>query len=99
MLDSTSVGMDSIKPPSLSISDLPMGRPLMYERPRVLEKNIVADNAVALDRKFAEPEAPKKDPALPEPKAAPMSAPLPCCKSTKAIVETAEINCAVIRML
>ena len=35
------------------------------------------------DRKFAEPAAPNRLPDEPLPNAAPMSAPLPCCSSTK----------------
>lgn len=42
-------------------------------------KNSVARTAVTRLRKFAEPPAPKTVPEAPLPKAAPASAPLPCC--------------------
>ena len=45
-------------------------------------KNTVAATPVARLRKLAEPAAPNTLPAEPLPNAAPMSAPLPCCKST-----------------
>src|SRR5574343_555457 len=40
--------------------------------------NTVFKSAVVRDRKLALPEAPNRLPELPLPKAAPMSAPLPC---------------------
>lgn len=46
--------------------------------PRVQMKKIAAKMAVVWDRKLAEPLAPNKLPEAPEPKAAPISAPLPC---------------------
>ena len=45
---------------------------------RVDEKNTAAATPVDLDMKFDEPVAPNRLPEAPEPKAAPMSAPLPC---------------------
>ena len=45
---------------------------------RVATKNTAARTAVVRERKLALPEAPKRLPELPLPKAAPMSAPLPC---------------------
>jgi hypothetical protein len=61
----------------------------------VLKKNTVAKTAVVRERKFALPLAPNKLPEPPLPKAAPMSAPLPCCTSTKPIMPTAESSCTV----
>ena len=46
-------------------------------------KNTAASTAVVRDRKLAEPAAPNTLPDEPLPNAAPMSAPLPCCRSTK----------------
>jgi hypothetical protein len=54
-----------------------------YVNPMLVRKNIVAAIAVARDRKFADPLAPNRLPEAPLPKAAPMSAPLPCCNSTR----------------
>ena len=45
---------------------------------KVPRKNKPAKTAVVRDKKFAEPDAPNKLPDDPLPKAAPMSAPLPC---------------------
>jgi hypothetical protein len=55
----------------------------MYARPRLVMKNTAAKTPVKRDRKLAEPDAPNKLPDAPLPKAAPMSAPLPCCSNTK----------------
>ena len=52
----------------------------------VAEKKIAAATPVDFDRKFEEPVAPNKLPEAPEPKAAPMSAPLPCCSNTRPII-------------
>jgi hypothetical protein len=59
----------------------------------VLTKKITANPAVVRDRKLAEPEAPKTLPEDPDPKAAPISAPLPCWISTKPIMAKAETTC------
>ena len=56
-----------------------------YARPRLVRKNRLARTAVLRLRKLAEPLAPNRLPDEPLPNAAPMSAPLPCCKSTNAI--------------
>src|SRR3954464_5304715 len=47
--------------------------------------------AVVRDRKLAAPAEPKRLPAEPLPKAAPMSAPLPCCSSTSTTMLTAQM--------
>src|SRR5438270_8075975 len=60
-------------------------------------KNIVASTAVARDRKFAEPVAPKRLPEAPPPKPEPMSAPLPCWTSTKPMIASATITCSTMR--
>jgi len=59
-------------------------------RPRVLEKKIAAITAVDRERKLADPEAPKTVPELPDPKAAPISAPFPCWRSTSTMMPRAE---------
>src|SRR5690606_31056395 len=53
-----------------------------YASARLVTKNVVASSAVVLDRKFAEPRAPKTVPDAPAPKPVPASAPLPRCRST-----------------
>ncbi len=52
-------------------------------------KKIAAHTAVDRDRKLALPVAPKRLPEAPLPKDAPMSAPLPCCTSTRPIITSA----------
>jgi hypothetical protein len=69
------------------------------DRPRVAPKKMAAASAVDFDRKLEEPEAPNKLPEAPEPKAAPISAPLPCCSSTKPMIATAEMTCTTITRL
>jgi len=58
-------------------------------KPKVQTKNRVANTAVERDKKLAPPEAPNKLPELPLPKAAPMSAPFPCCMRIKPIMAKA----------
>ncbi len=53
-----------------------------YARERLVTKKTVARIAVERLRKLAEPVAPKRLPDAPLPKAAPMSAPLPCWTRT-----------------
>ena len=60
-----------------------------YAKKSVHEKNIAAHTAVDRDRKLALPVAPNKLPEAPLPNEAPMSAPLPCCTSTKPIIASA----------
>src|SRR5437763_14503580 len=55
----------------------------------VLAKNTAARTAVVRDRKFALPLAPNRLPEEPLPKAAPMSAPLPCCSRMRPIMPSA----------
>src|SRR4051812_9476317 len=55
----------------------------------VLAKNTAARTAVVRDRKFALPLAPNRLPEAPLPKAAPMSAPLPCCSRMRPIMPMA----------
>lgn len=57
-------------------------------------KNSVATTAVERLKKLADPLAPNRLPADPLPKAAPMSAPLPCCNKTKTINTIASVTCA-----
>jgi hypothetical protein len=59
---------------------------------RVLAKKTAAAMAVERDKKLALPVAPNKLPEAPLPNEAPMSAPLPCCTSTKPITAKAEIS-------
>src|SRR6185436_5165309 len=61
--------------------------------PRLVRKNTVASTAVARDRKFAEPVAPKRLPEEPPPNPEPMSAPLPCCRSTSPMITRATSTC------
>ena len=49
-----------------------------YACAKVHTKNTAANTAVVRERKLAPPLAPNKLPDVPLPKAAPMSAPLPC---------------------
>ena len=58
--------------------------------PSVAAKNTAAAIPVDLDRKFDEPVAPNKLPDAPEPKAAPISAPLPCCSKTNPMMVSAD---------
>ena len=62
----------------------------MKDKARVATKNTVARIPVERLKKFDDPVDPKTLPAEPEPKAAPMSAPLPCCKSTSTMMPMAE---------
>ena len=55
----------------------------------VQTKNTVAQAAVDRDRKLALPVAPNRLPEEPLPNEAPMSAPLPCCTSTRPIITSA----------
>ena len=78
--------------PAASRRGLPCIEP-KYVRPRLVRKNTVARIAVVRDRKLAEPAAPNRLPDEPLPNAAPMSAPLPCCSSTKPQTTTATSRC------
>ena len=75
-------GIFSIPPGAITLV-----RPLRvvpyHVRPRLDRKKTVARIDVVRDRKLADPEAPNRLPDDPLPNAAPMSAPLPCCSSTK----------------
>src|SRR3954469_10020448 len=63
-------------------------------------KNSVASTAVARDRKFAEPVAPKRLEEAPPPKPEPMSAPLPCWSSTRPMIASATTTCiTMIRLV
>jgi len=59
----------------------------------VVTKNTVANAAVLRDKKLALPEAPNRLPELPLPKAAPMSAPLPCWMRISPTMPSAESIC------
>ena len=69
------------------------------DRPSVAAKKIAAATAVDFDMKFDEPVAPNRLPEAPEPKAAPMSAPLPCCSSTRAMIASADRTCTTTTRL
>ena len=72
---------------------------VMYDRASVAAKKMAAATPVDFDMKFDEPVAPNRLPDAPEPKAAPMSAPLPCCSSTRPIMAMAEMTCTMITRL
>ena len=72
---------------------------VMYDSASVAAKKIAAATPVDFDMKFEEPVAPNRLPDAPEPKAAPMSAPLPCCNSTRPIMAMAETTCTMITRL
>src|SRR5690349_6010180 len=55
--------------------------------------------AVVRDRKFALPLAPNRLPDAPLPKAAPMSAPLPCCSRMRPIMPRAVSICTASTMV
>lgn len=63
---------------------------VMYASASVALKKIAAATPVDLDMKFDEPVAPNRLPEAPEPKAAPISAPLPCCSKTRPMMARAE---------
>jgi len=71
----------------------------MYDRPSVALKKIAAATPVDFDMKFDEPVAPNRLPEAPEPKAAPMSAPLPCCSNTNAMIAKADKTCTTTTKL
>jgi hypothetical protein len=75
----------SITPPLPASGRLPM-----KANARVAPKNIAAATPVDLDKKFEDPVAPNKLPDAPEPKEAPMSAPLPCCSNTRPMIVKAD---------
>src|SRR5262245_57609206 len=59
-------------------------------------KKSVASTAVARDRKFAEPVAPNRLEEAPPPKPEPMSAPFPCCSSTRPMIASATTTCTTM---
>lgn len=63
---------------------------LTNARPKVAAKKMAAAMPVNFDRKFDDPVAPNKLPDAPEPKDAPMSAPLPCCSNTRPMIVNAD---------
>jgi hypothetical protein len=64
-----------------------------YAKANVHTKNTAANTAVVRDMKFALPVAPNKLPDPPLPKAAPMSAPLPCWIRISPIMASADNIC------
>src|SRR5688572_32534785 len=70
-----------------------------YARPRLEMKKTVARTAVVRDRKLAEPLAPNRLPEEPPPKPEPMSAPRPCCRSTRPMIASASSTCSTISTL
>jgi hypothetical protein len=77
---------------SLSITPLFAGACLCPTKASasVAAKKIAAARPVDFDKKLEEPVAPKRLPDAPEPNAAPMSAPLPCCISTRPMIAKAD---------
>lgn len=71
----------------------------IYDSASVALKKIAAATPVDFDMKFDEPVAPNRLPEAPEPKAAPMSAPLPCCSKTRPMMAMAETTCTMITRL
>jgi hypothetical protein len=65
------------------------GDRLQAAKASVLAKKTTAMMAVDRDRKLDEPLEPNTEPAEPDPKAAPMSAPLPCCSKTRTMMAKA----------
>src|SRR3989337_3026414 len=59
----------------------------------MVQKSPATGTAVLRLKKLAEPVEPNPLPAEPEPNAAPISAPLPCCISTRPTSTTAVIIC------
>src|SRR4029077_3525118 len=55
-------------------------------------KKSAASTAVERDRKLADPLAPNRLPEAPLPKAAPISAPLPCCSRTRPMMQSATMT-------
>jgi hypothetical protein len=64
-----------------------------YARANVHTKNVPANTAVVRDKKLALPLAPNKLPEPPLPKAAPISAPFPCCTKIRPIIPIAANIC------
>jgi hypothetical protein len=58
-----------------------------------LAKNTIAKIAVERLKNDVGPRLPNNEPEAPLPKAAPASAPLPCCNNTKAIKPQAARTC------
>ena len=78
------------------------GRARSFDRnasAKVQMKNTPAHTAVERDKKFALPVAPNKLPDAPLPNDAPMSAPLPCCTSTRPIITSAARTCSITTTL
>ncbi len=81
-------GRESITPPPVLP---PLWRLVaIYDNARVQAKNTAAATPVDLETKLEEPVAPNKLPDAPEPNAAPISAPLPCCNNTRPIINIAD---------
>ena len=77
-------GRFSITPPVPTARLLPTNA-----NANVAAKKIAAATPVDLDRKLEEPVAPNRLPEAPEPNAAPISAPLPCCNKTRPMMVNA----------
>jgi hypothetical protein len=86
--------------PSSTLLPLARGCALpKYAKAKVQAKNTAANTPVVRDKKLALPLAPNKLPEPPLPKAAPMSAPLPCCTSTRPIMTMAVSICTARTMV
>src|SRR6266478_4211748 len=79
-------------PPRSVRADVVRAVVAVYARPIVARKKIAASTAVERERKLADPLAPNRLPEAPPPKAAPMSAPLPCCSKINTMMEIAQIT-------
>src|SRR5690606_1926348 len=75
----------------------PEGWCATHAKAPVVTKNTTAAHFVARDRKLAAPAEPNTLPAEPLPKAAPMSAPLPCCSRTSTMIKSEETTWRVKR--
>ena len=67
----------------------PPWREAYHAMPKLIEKNTMASHLVDLERKFAEPEAPKTVADAPAPKPLPAWAPAPRCMRISAIIAMA----------
>src|SRR5690606_14689328 len=87
-------GRFSITPPPAATGLL-----LMNANPNVAAKKTTAATPVDFDKKLEEPVAPNRLPEAPEPKDAPMSAPLPCCSSTRPMMTSADNTWTTMMMV
>ena len=98
--DATGAGVGAVMP-TLSSTLVPArGWALpKYASSSVQAKNRAANTPVVRDKKLALPLAPNRLPEPPLPKAAPISAPLPCCTRIKPIMASADSICMARTMV